>query len=112
MRNLFVSNRHSVRVVDLVALLLGLCQAPAVDAPWRATEQPELKQAPVLQTESLGEPARWVNVWERWMVPNRDGKSCEREVSPNRCDLFARPFGHDFEQAERRVEDNDYHAFR
>ncbi len=42
-------------------------------APWRAAEQPELKQAlekaPVLKTESLGEPARGVNVWERWMVP-------------------------------------------
>ena len=47
--------------------------------PWRVLEQPELKQAlenaPVLQTESLGEPARGVNVWERWMVPNLDGKS-------------------------------------
>jgi len=47
--------------------------------PWCVLEQPELKQAlenaPVLQTESLGEPARAVNVWERWMVPNLDGKS-------------------------------------
>ena len=34
-----------------------------------------MKHAPVLQTESLGEPARGVNVWERWMVPNPDGKS-------------------------------------
>jgi outer membrane protein assembly factor BamB len=46
---------------------------------WRAVEQPELKEAleraPVLQTESLGEPARGVNVWERWLVPNPDGKS-------------------------------------
>jgi len=48
-------------------------------ATWRAREQPELKdaleRAPVLQTESLGEPARGVNVWERWLVPNPDGKS-------------------------------------
>src|SRR6185503_16128010 len=47
--------------------------------PWRVVEQPELKQildqAPVLRTESLGEPARGVNVWERWQVPNPDGKS-------------------------------------
>ena len=47
--------------------------------PWRVVEQPELKQAlekaPVLPTESLGEPALGVNVWERWFVPNRDGKS-------------------------------------
>ena len=34
-----------------------------------------LEHAPVLQTESLGEPARGVNVWERWLVPNPDGKS-------------------------------------
>jgi hypothetical protein len=51
----------------------------AAGEPWRAVEQPELKQAlegaPVLRTESLGEPARGVNVWERWMVPNPDGKS-------------------------------------
>ena len=42
-------------------------------------DQPELKEAlesaPVLKTESLGEPALGVNVWERWMVPNHDGKS-------------------------------------
>jgi len=51
---------------------------PATE-PWRVAEQPELKQAlektPVLQTESLGEPARGVNVWERWFVPNPDGKT-------------------------------------
>ena len=48
-------------------------------APWITVEQPDLKealeQAPVLGTESLGEPARGVNVWERWFVPNADGKS-------------------------------------
>jgi hypothetical protein len=55
--------------------------APSLAAgePWRVVEQPELKQAleraSVLQTESLGEPARGVNVWERWLVPNPDGKS-------------------------------------
>ena len=51
----------------------------AADQPWHAVEQPELKQAlekaPLLETESLGEPARGVNVWERWMVPNLDGQS-------------------------------------
>jgi hypothetical protein len=50
----------------------------AAAEPWHAVEQPELKQAledaPVLQTESLGEPARGVNVWERWLVPNPDGR--------------------------------------
>src|SRR5678815_220547 len=47
--------------------------------PWPIRDQPDLKQklenAPLLQTESLGEPARGVNVWERWFVPNVDGKS-------------------------------------
>jgi hypothetical protein len=57
--------------------LIGLPEASA--ATWSVAEQPDLKQvledAPVLQTESLGEPARGVNVWERWLVPNTDGKS-------------------------------------
>jgi hypothetical protein len=56
---------------------VGLPEASA--ATWGFAEQPELKQAledaPVLQTESLGAPARGVNVWERWLVPNPDGKS-------------------------------------
>ncbi len=60
-----------------VALLAGGGLAAA--EPWRAAEQPDLKealeQAPLLRTESLGEPARGVNVWERWMVPNMDGKT-------------------------------------
>jgi hypothetical protein len=51
----------------------------AASEPWRAVEQPELKQlleeAPVLPTESLGEPARGVQPWEHWSVPNPDGKS-------------------------------------
>jgi hypothetical protein len=51
----------------------------AAETSWRAVEQPELKEAleraPTLRTESLGEPARGVNVWERWFVPNPDGQS-------------------------------------
>ncbi len=51
----------------------------AADEPWQAAEQPQLRKAledaPTLQYESLGEPARGVNVWERWMVPNHDGKT-------------------------------------
>jgi hypothetical protein len=47
-----------------------LCHASAVDTVWGPIQQPELKQAleraSVLQTESLGEPALGVNVWERW----------------------------------------------
>ena len=47
------------------------------EAPWGTVDQPDLKQAlekaPVLQTESLGEPARGVN--ERWFVPNLDGRT-------------------------------------
>ena len=66
---------------------IGLCAATllvasrglAADERGRAAEQPELKpaleQAPKLQPESLGEPARAVNVWERWLVPNPDGKT-------------------------------------
>src|SRR5437870_3111556 len=59
--------------------------APSPDLParvpytQRAVEQPELRQAleqaHVLKTESLGEPAHGVNVWEHWMVPNPDGKT-------------------------------------
>ncbi len=56
-----------------------LASSAATGASWPIAEQPDLKQAleqaPVLQTESLGEPARGVNVWERWMVPNLNGKS-------------------------------------
>ena len=69
-----------------LAWLLGCAAAAfltdrthAAEQPWHAVEQPELKQAlekaPLLETESLGEPARGVNVWERWMVPNPDGQS-------------------------------------
>jgi len=57
---------------------LGLLHNAAA-GPWPVSQQPELKQAferaPALQTESLGEPARGVNVWERWLVANPDGQS-------------------------------------
>ncbi len=62
-----------------VAAILMTGRCVAAEIPWHAVEQLELKQtlekAPVLKTESLGEPARGVNVWERWLVPNPDGKS-------------------------------------
>lgn len=62
-----------------VAVICTVTAHVAAAEPWRAVEQPDLKQAldraPVLETESLGEPALGVNVWERWFVPNRDGKS-------------------------------------
>jgi len=64
---------------------IGLCSVLVMrgvnvaGAPWITVEQPDLKQAleqaPVLRTESLDEPARGVNVWERWFVPNPDGKT-------------------------------------
>jgi hypothetical protein len=60
----------SLRVAGLCFLFVG---------QWRVAAQPNLKQelenAPILKMESLGEPARGVNVWERWFVPNHDGKS-------------------------------------
>ena len=66
-----------------VFLFLLTCLPAASSTPggevWRAADQPGLKNAlesaPVLETESLGEPARGVNVWERWLVPNHDGKT-------------------------------------
>jgi len=62
-----------------VAMILAAGPGAAAGEPWRAEDQPELKQAlekaPVLQAESLGEPARGVNTWEHWMVPNPDGKT-------------------------------------
>lgn len=46
-----------------VAFLMG--RGSAAGEPWHAVEQPELKQAlekaPVLKTETLGEPARGCN---------------------------------------------------
>jgi hypothetical protein len=60
------------------AMIIGTCSI-AAEAAWSAVEQSELKQAlesaPLLKTESLGEPARGVNVWERWFVPNPDGQT-------------------------------------
>ncbi len=68
-----------VRAMGFATLLLSVINTAALDTPWQVAGQPELKhdleQAPRLQTEALGEPARGVNVWERWMVPNADGKS-------------------------------------
>ncbi len=65
--------------VVCAAAMLGVGVPAAAAEPWPAVEQPELKRelenAPLLKTEALGEPARGVNVWERWMVPNPDGKS-------------------------------------
>lgn len=66
--------------MHLAAAAMGVVTLhPASGGSWDVAEQPELKQAlenaPVLETESLGTPARGVNVWERWLVPNRDGKS-------------------------------------
>ena len=64
-------------MVWCAAVTLLPCPVVAAADPWRAVEQPDLQQAleqaPLLETESLGEPARGVNVWERWMVPNPDG---------------------------------------
>jgi hypothetical protein len=60
-----------------VALLFG--RGSGAGEPWRAAEQPELKQAleqaPALPVESLGESSRGVNTWQHWLVPNPDGKS-------------------------------------
>ena len=59
--------------------MLAVLRAAGATEPWPIFEQPELRaaleQAPVLRTESLGDPARGVNVWERWFVPNPDGSS-------------------------------------
>lgn len=74
-------NQSTWRVVGLcvAAMLMVVNRCGADGEVWRAVDQPELKEAlesaPVLKTESLGEPALGVNVWERWMVPNHDGKS-------------------------------------
>ena len=69
----------TLRALILESAVFVLFLGGASAATWDFVEQPELKQAledaPVLQAESLGEPARGVNVWERWLVPNPDGKS-------------------------------------
>lgn len=65
--------------ITLLIIAFFIVTAHAADEPWRAIDQPNLKQAleqaPLLHTETLGEPSRGVNVWERWLVPNRDGQS-------------------------------------
>src|SRR3989442_9803012 len=77
---MILNSRRILSSMFSLVLLWGVGQ-PAISRgePWRVVAQPELKQAlekaPVLQTEALGEPARGVNVWERWLVPNPDGKS-------------------------------------
>ena len=71
--------KHIRWIVWCVLVTLFAGRESAAQEPPSAVEQPELEQAleraPPLQTESLGEPARGVNVWERWMVPNADGES-------------------------------------
>jgi hypothetical protein len=66
--------------MDFAVAVMGIATLRLASGGSRdVAEQPELQQAlenaPVLETESLGTPARGVNVWERWMVPNRDGQS-------------------------------------
>ncbi len=65
-------------LVLLLSMSCWLCTSRAAES-WDAVEQTELRQsleqAPTLQTESLGEPARGLNVWEHWLVPNPDGKT-------------------------------------
>ena len=62
-----------------ILLLFAAIQEPSAIDPWTAVEQPnlsqELENASSLQVESLGEPARGVNTWEHWAVPNPDGQS-------------------------------------
>jgi hypothetical protein len=69
---------HAVAVSASLLLHSGIDIAFGADQ-WPATEQPNLKSqlesARTLSTEALGEPALGVNVWERWFVPNHDGKS-------------------------------------
>lgn len=71
-------SRTTVFLSFLWAFLPAVLSAAGVQ-PWNAAAQPDLKEAleraALLHTESLGEPARGVNVWERWLVPNPDGKS-------------------------------------
>jgi len=74
-----MSTSGAWRMAWCAAMIFAAGPAAAAEGPWRAADQPELKQAlekaPVLKVESLGEPARGVNVWERWLVPNPDGKT-------------------------------------
>ena len=74
-----MSNSRIRWMVWSVAVTLLFGRGSGAGEPWRAVEQPELKQAleqaPALKVESLGEPSRGVNTWQHWMVPNPDGKS-------------------------------------
>jgi hypothetical protein len=69
---------HAVAFSAWLLVYAGAHAASGADQ-WHVTEQPNLKNqletAKQLSTEALGEPAHGVNVWERWFVPNRDGKS-------------------------------------
>jgi hypothetical protein len=76
-----MSARAATWIATIAGAALGagrLASAVAAE-PWPIAEQPDLAQAleraPLLATEALGEPARGVNVWERWFVPNPDGRS-------------------------------------
>jgi len=66
-------------MVMSAVLILAVGRVAAEVELLRAVGQSELREAltraPILQTESLGEPARGVNVWERWLVPNPDGNT-------------------------------------
>jgi len=61
------------------AMILALGPAAPAAEPWHVAEQPELKrqleQAPVLKTESLGEPSRGILPYAPMLVPNPDGKT-------------------------------------
>lgn len=69
----------NIRIGAIVVSLFLARVAVCGDAAWTAVQQPELKEAleraPLLKPETLGEPARGVNVWERWMVPNPGGQN-------------------------------------
>lgn len=71
--------RNRPRAVLGAVVWLVLWGGLAAAQPWQAVEEPALKEAldraPLLEAESLGEPARGVNVWERWAVPNPDGET-------------------------------------
>ena len=74
-----VPNVCFVLFLSVKTTTAGFADASLTPGEWRVADQPNLKQelenAPTLKMESLGEPARGVNVWERWLVPNHDGKS-------------------------------------
>ncbi|MGE5610753.1 MAG: hypothetical protein ACM359_15995 [Bacillota bacterium] len=74
-----MSTRSVGWIASCAVALLGLSRGLVAAEAWPVVNQPDLKQAleaaPVLRTELLGEPARGVNVWERWQVPNPDGQS-------------------------------------